>query len=221
MARTPVFQVSAFPYEGTLLSKRAVAVGALAVVSLLLTGLMTALTSLHSASTALWVVPVGIVVLWKMGLFAWVGDVRVGLALRRSPVRGVALERSQDHVRRWLLDPLFSTTVESLAMDRMELSVHWRWTTQGLEAYSFMATGGHGKTLAIRLSNGWAVPPIGWDHPDLVGLAPHQDALLDGHWDGNGDLVVSTDKLPVGSAHARLSLLAWAQVQAPVEGGCT
>jgi hypothetical protein len=216
MARTPVFHVSSMPSEGARLSMRTVAIGALALVSLLLTGLLVALVFLEDGATPAWAIPVGVLVLWKMGLFAWVGDLRVGLALRCSPVRGVVLEHSRDHIRRWLLDSMFPNTIEALTMDHMDLSVHWRWTKNGLAAHSFMVRGGPGKALAIQLANGWAVPTIGWDHPALRGLRRYRHLLLEGRWES--DFVVSTDRLAVGSAHARLSILAWAQTPTALAG---
>jgi hypothetical protein len=205
---TPVFHTHGFQDVGELLSVRVVAVGLFALVSLLLAAALLALVLLTDDTPA-WAFPVGLAVLWKLGLFDWVTDIRTARALHHSPAQRRATEVGVNVARRWLLDPRFPATVAQLGGGDMHLVVYWAWTPQGLKATSFVATTGSGATVNIGLSHGWDAPIIPWDDPSLAGLRGRKADLLEGRW--KMDVVTSTQALPVASAHARLALIDWAQ----------
>lgn len=204
----PVFHVTNTAAAGSSVSNvRSIAVVAMGLVSVLLVGLLVGLVA-YEPNTPWWALPVGLFVLWKMDVFVWLPDLRTGRALRNAPVDQEVEARSLPALRRFVLSEVFASTVSTFQAQTMDIRMVWRWSKAGLEAYALVATAGPGKTLALKLEKDWKPETISWSHSSLAPLASRMKHIVDGRWET--EIGCSAFEVPVGSAHARMALFAWA-----------
>lgn len=204
----PAFHVTNTAAAGSAVSNvRSIAVVAMGFVSVLLVGLLVGLVA-YEPNTPWWALPVGLFVLWKMDVFVWLPDLRTGWALRRAQVDREVEARSLPALRRFVLSDVFARTVSAFEAQTLDIRMVWRWGKAGLEAYALVATAGPGKTLALKLEQDWKPETISWSHPSLAPLAGRRQRIVDGRWETEIGCIALD--VPVGSAHARMALFAWA-----------